>query len=126
MAIGTVNLYGQGNGNRSDKIEKLKIEFISEKLNLSPATKKEFWPVYNEYDNAKKVLFRKYRKQYRDQNLSMQDVELRMEREKEFMDLREKYINRFAKILTPVQLTDLKRAERQFKKLLLNRAKSRR
>lgn len=110
---------------RGSKIEKLKIAFISEKLNLSPKTAKEFWPIYNEYDHAKQMLFRKYKKKASGSNVSMQDIEYRMEREKEFLDLRKKYINRFDKILTPVQLADLKRAERQFKKLILNRAKSR-
>ncbi len=112
---------GQGTGSKHDKIQNLKIAFISKKLNLSSKSSKEFWPIYNEYDNAKQRLFRKYRRKY--QKLSMQDIEHRMEREKEFLDLRKKYINRFAKILTPVQIADLKRSERQFKKLLLKRAK---
>ncbi len=114
-------LSGYAQRDRHEKIEKLKFEFISKQLNLSPKTAEDFWPVYNEYDNAKQMLFRKYRNKYREENLSMDDVEFRMEREKEFMELREKYINRFAKILSPVQLTDLKRAETQFKKVLLNR-----
>jgi Spy/CpxP family protein refolding chaperone len=116
----------QHTGNKHDKIENLKIAFLSKKLNLSNKTAQEFWPVYNQYDNAKQRLFRKYRSQYKGQQLSMQDVEHRMEREKEFLELRKKYINRFAKILTPVQLTDLKRSERQFKKLLLKRVQRRR
>lgn len=114
-------LSGYAQRDRHEKIEKLKFEFISKQLNLSPKTAEDFWPVYNEYDNAKQMLFRKYRNKYHEENLSMDDVEFRMEREKEFMELREKYINRFAKILSPVQLTDLKRAETQFKKVLLNR-----
>lgn len=114
-------LSGYAQRDRHEKIEKLKFEFISKQLNLSPKTAEDFWPVYNEYDNAKQMLFRKYRNKYREENLSMDDVEFRMEREKEFMELREKYINHFAKILSPVQLTDLKRAETQFKKVLLNR-----
>lgn len=118
----TLGAYAQPGGNRHDKIQNLKIAFISKKLNLSSKSAKEFWPVYNQYDNAKQRLFRKYRSKYRDQKLSMQDIEHRMEREKEFLDLRKKYINRFAKILTPVQIADLKRSERQFKRLLLKRA----
>ena len=109
-------------GDRRGKLEKLKIAFITEKLNLSPETAKEFWPVYNEYDNAKQILFRKYKRKAAGQNLSMQDIEHRMEREKEFLDLRKKYITRLGKILTPVQIADLKRSERQFKKLVLRRA----
>ena len=118
----SLSSFGQGTGNRHDKIQNLKIAFISKKLNLSSQSAKSFWPVYNQYDNAKQRLFRKYRKKYGAQKLSMQDIEHRMEREKEFLDLRKKYINRFAKILTPVQIADLKRSERQFKKLLLKRA----
>jgi len=115
----------QPNGNKHDKIENLKIAFLSKKLNLSPKTAQEFWPIYNQYDNAKQRLFRKYKQQFRKQNLSMQDVEYRMEHEKEFLELRKKYINRFDRVLTPVQLTDLKRSERQFKKLLLKRVQRR-
>lgn len=113
----------QGPTNRRDKIESLKIAFISKKLNLSPSKSKDFWPIYNEYDNAKQRLFRKYRRKYSSQKLSMEDVEHRMEREKEFLDLRKKYILRFSKVLNPVQIADLKRSERQFKKLLLKRTR---
>ena len=120
MLFATANSFAQGRGH--DKIEKLKFEYITKSLNLSTQQADEFWPVYNEYDNAKQMLFRKYKRDAKDDNLSNQDVEHRMEREKEFLDLRTKYINRFSKILTPVQLTDLKRAEREFKKILLRRS----
>jgi len=124
-SIMSLSSLAQPNGNKHDKIENLKIAFLSKKLNLSPKTAQEFWPIYNQYDNAKQRLFRKYKQQFRKQNLSMQDVEYRMEHEKEFLELRKKYINRFDRVLTPVQLTDLKRSERQFKKLLLKRVQRR-
>mgnify|MGYP000117477614 CR=1 FL=1 len=125
VSILSISAIAQPTGNRHNKIENLKIAFITKKLNLSEKTAHEFWPIYNQYDHAKQRLFRKYKKQYSSQNLSMQDVEHRMEREKEFLELRKKYINRFAKVLSPVQLTDLKRSERQFKKLLLKRMQRR-
>jgi Spy/CpxP family protein refolding chaperone len=125
VSILSITATAQHTGNRHDKIENLKIAFITKKLNLTEKTAQDFWPIYNQYDHAKQRLFRKYKKQYRSQNLSMQDVEHRMEREKEFLELRKKYINRFDKVLSPVQLTDLKRAERQFKKLLLKRMQRR-
>jgi len=122
LAMTSMNSDAQTHTNRRDKIESLKIAFIAKKINLSPSKSQDFWPIYNEYDNAKQSLFRKYRRKYKSENLSMQDVEHRMEREKEFLDLRKKYINRFSKVLTPVQIADLKRSERQFKKLLLKRS----
>lgn len=123
LLISSGDAKAQSSSSRHDKIEGLKIAFISKKLNLSDKKAAEFWPIYNEYDHAKQSLFRKYRKQFKSENLSMQDVEHRMEREKEFLDLRKKYINRLSKVLTPIQIADLKRSERQFKKLLLSRSK---
>ncbi len=125
ITLFSFSAFAQGTGSKHDKIENLKIAFLTKKLNLSNKTAQDFWPIYNEFDHSKQRLFRKYKQQYREQNLSMQDVEHRMEREKEFLQLRKKYINRFAKVLTPVQLTDLKRSERQFKKLLLKRVQRR-
>ncbi len=113
------NIFAQ----RAEKIEKLKMDFIAEKLNLSTQTANDFWPVYNEYDNAKQILFSKFRAQKQNEKDDLQAVEHRMEREKEFLELREKYINRFSKILTPVQLSDLHRAERDFKNLVLRKIK---
>lgn len=123
VCTSSIDAKAQNATSRHEKIEGLKIEFISKKLNLSPKKAQEFWPIYNEYDHAKQSLFRKYRREYKSQSLSMEDVEHRMEREKEFLDLRTKYINRLSKVLTPVQIADLKRSERQFKKLLLSRSK---
>lgn len=117
-----LSLQSNAQSSRYDKIEELKIAFISKQLNLSPKQSQDFWPIYNEYDHAKQGLFRKYRKMFEADKLSMQDVEQRMEREKEFIDLKNKYINRFSKVLTPIQIADLKSAERQFKKLLLSRS----
>jgi len=126
LLYASFSMKAQHKVNKHDKIENLKIAFLSKKLNLSEETAQDFWPIYNQYDHAKQRLFRKYKHQYREQKLSMQDVEHRMEREKEFLLLRKKYINRFAKVLSPVQLMDLKRSERQFKKLLLKRVQRRR
>jgi hypothetical protein len=40
-----------GNGQRQEKIQALKIAFITQKLKLTPAEAEKFWPVYNQYNN---------------------------------------------------------------------------
>ena len=39
-----------------DKIEKLRIAFLTEELNLSVEDSQKFWPVYNEYQTIKKQI----------------------------------------------------------------------
>ena len=36
---------------RAEKIQSLKIAFITQKLQLTPDEAQKFWPVYNQYDN---------------------------------------------------------------------------
>lgn len=40
---------GPGGGGQGDKIEALRIAFISQRLNLTPEEAQKFWPVYNQY-----------------------------------------------------------------------------
>ncbi|PHR99293.1 MAG: hypothetical protein COA80_04135 [Leeuwenhoekiella sp.] len=41
--------YGQ-NDERHERIKALKVPFITEKLELTPAEAEKFWPIYNSYD----------------------------------------------------------------------------
>ena len=48
---------GGGNGeNRGEKIEALKIAFITQRLNLTPEEAQKFWPVFNQYESEMKTL----------------------------------------------------------------------
>ena len=38
-----------------EKIQSLKIAFITQKLQLTPDEAQKFWPVYNQYDNEIRV-----------------------------------------------------------------------
>lgn len=41
--------YGQ-DGDRHERIKALKVPFITEQLELTPAEAEKFWPIYNSYD----------------------------------------------------------------------------
>ncbi len=50
----SMNLVAQSSGRKEmkDKIRILKVEFITEKLNLSSVEAEKFWPIYNAFDRA--------------------------------------------------------------------------
>lgn len=50
----TMNLMAQHTGRKGmkDKIRTLKVEFITEKLDLSSGEAESFWPIYNAFDKA--------------------------------------------------------------------------
>lgn len=49
------NNYKEG----KEKIESMKIAFLTEKLNLTPLEAQKFWPVYNKYDDIRRTEFRR-------------------------------------------------------------------
>jgi len=45
-------MLGEDRKDRKERIEVLKIQFITEKLDLTPSEAESFWPVYEEYNKA--------------------------------------------------------------------------
>jgi len=97
--------------NGREKIQALKVAFITQKLHLTPSEAQKFWPVYNQYDNEIGQL----RATKRDGDV--------LENEEKLLDIRKKYKPSFEKILGPERLNDLYNAERDFRKVLIQRLK---
>jgi len=102
----------QGNGR--EKIQALKVAFITQKLHLTAAEAEKFWPVYNQYDDE--IM------QVRTNNRNGDIIE----KEQQVLDIRKKYRPSFEKILGPQRLNDLYSAEADFRKVLIQRLKERR
>jgi hypothetical protein len=104
----------QENGQRSEKIQALKIAFITQRLHLTSSEAEKFWPVYNEYTNEIRSLRA---------NNKEGDV---LDNEQKLLDIRKKYKPLFEKIIGPQRLNDLFNAERDFRNALLKRLKEQR
>lgn len=104
----------RGNGQRAEKIQELKIAFISQKLNLTPSEAERFWPVYNEYNSEIRNL------RANNKNGDVLDNEQRL------LDIRKKYKPDFDRILGAQRSNDLFNAERQFRNILIQRLKNQR
>jgi hypothetical protein len=95
-----------------EKIQSLKIAFITQKLQLTPVEAQKFWPIYNEYDN-----------EIRGIELSSDPNPLG--KEEKLLDVRKKYLGEFEKILGPDKTNRLFNAERDFRGILIRRLQNR-
>lgn len=103
-------LHAQDDENsRGEKIEALKIAFITQKLNLSTDEAQKFWPVYNQYEQEIR-------------NIKGGEV---IANEERLLNIRKKYKPSFEKILGPQKLNNLFTAERDFRGVLIRRLKNR-
>jgi hypothetical protein len=91
----------EGAGNR---IEALKIAFITKKLNLSPEEAQNFWPIYNNYSAEMR--------QARLAQRTNRATEL--ETEEKILSIRKKYSVEFRKALSQEKIDTFFRSEKDF------------
>lgn len=105
----------QGNrGGRTEKVDALKIAFLTQKLELTSAEAEKFWPVYNQYEDE----IQSVRKENRNGDM--------LDGEQKLLDTRKKYKGSFEKILGPQKLNTLYSAEKEFRTILIKRLKDKR
>ncbi len=117
---------------RGDRIQAAKVAYITSKLNLSTSQAQQFWPLYNEFEEARKKI-RKQIRQLRIDNMVLDgsDEELKADIRKLFalrmeeLQLEKTYSEKFLTVLSPKQLAEYYRSEKEFTRLLLKRLKDR-
>jgi hypothetical protein len=121
---------GKYSPEQKEKIEALKVSFLTEKMNLTPEEAQKFWPVYNKYKEERKALKQDMRENKGEKpdfnTMSDQDLNNMMEqkfvREQKELDLKKKYLAEFKKVLPVKKVALLYQAEDEFKKHLLQQA----
>ena len=109
-----------------DKVEALRMAFISKKLELTSAENERFWPVYNEYNDKVKAIKRNLRQSYvrKGENLSDADAEelilLETQSKQAELDLYKSYSEKLKAIIGVKKLAKLHRAEEEFKREIIN------
>ena len=116
-----------------EKIESARIALITERLELTPSQAEKFWPVYREYQerlNSLRMEFRQAQGGVRKDNLSEEEsrkmVELGLQLKEQQLSLEKTYSDRLSKIITNRQLLALRKAEDDFRRMLLERLERRR
>lgn len=109
---------------KREKIESLKIAFITKKLDLSPEDSQLFWPVYNQYQREISDLIMQRRAAHKDTDADTIDEDLDIEGK--IVDVRKKYRKEFSRVLSPEKINQFYQAEREFREELIKQLKSRR
>jgi len=123
---------GKYSPEQREKIEALKVSFLTDKMNLTPEEAQKFWPVYNKYKEEMKALRQDKREAKPDGEPksmdAMSDAEINQLIEQKFifeqkeLDLKKKYLAEYKKVLPVKKVAALYRAEDDFKKHLLQQA----
>jgi hypothetical protein len=115
------------------KIESARIALITERLELTPEQAEKFWPVYREYTQQRQQL----REEFQSTRKSVDGKQLSDEESKKLLDaglkLKERqlqldrtYTERLNRVITNRQILALRKAEDDFRQMILQRLENRR
>lgn len=114
--------------NAREKIEAAKIALITERLNLTPEQAQKFWPVYNEYSKKQQELRRTFENAKRNHNAQTATdeetkklLDLGIKTKEQALQLEKQYSDRLLKVIDNRQLLGLRKAENDFKEMILKR-----
>lgn len=115
------------------KVEAARIGLISQRLGLTPDQAEKFWPIYNEFNLKRMEKRQEYRQAQRQINPNNPDpqkegdlVTLGLKIKQDELNLEKDYSGRIMKVVTAQQFLSLRKAEQEFKTLILNQLQQRR
>ena len=120
---------------KREKLQALKVAYLTDQLSLTPEEAQSFWPLYNELEEKMKAIRnaqRENRHNARKNHETMSDAELaasidkELEFEQQELNLKKEYNVRFKKILPIRKVAKLHASEQGFKRELLKGARDRR
>lgn len=102
LFLGSFQLVTQAQQRDGERLEALKVAFLTKKLSLNPEEAQKFWPVYNEYQTE----LRKARQDSRGGD--------EIKREERLLQVRKKYQTSFTKALSADRANQFFKAEKEF------------
>ncbi|MDB5227118.1 MAG: hypothetical protein JWN78_1311 [Bacteroidota bacterium] len=114
----------------NEKVEALKIAFITKRLQLTTDEAQKFWPLYNQYEAEKKQIREStmgtIKQLKEDGEFTNAEADQAISKYVEFksrdLDLTKKYVGLFKGVLPSVKVAKLVTAEEHFKKMLIKQA----
>jgi hypothetical protein len=91
-----------------ERLESLRIAFITKQLQLTPQEAEKFWPVYNSYDDEMRKMVRDHRQK------GGSEIDL----EEKILAMHKKYRPDFLKVISEQKFDKLMVAERQWRDML--------
>lgn len=104
-----------------EKVEALRISYITQKLELSPNEAEKFWPIYNEYHAKLDALKKNMRQSFRKLSVTLTEKEaeelyyLDLQTKQAELDLHKLYSEKIKGVIGLTKTVKLKIAEGEFK-----------
>lgn len=115
------------------KIESAKIALISERLELTPDQAEKFWPLYKAYDqNRRKIKkdIRVERKNFNPNEATEEEnkrmLQMTAKAKQQEFELEAAFTNEILDVISPRQFNNLKKAEIDFREIILKKIKAKR
>ena len=103
-----------------ERIEALKVSYITQKLDLTTEEAQRFWPVYNEYQKQVSALWRKKKQVQRENKDNPQEaLNKDLDYDAQILNIKKKYRKELTKVLPPDKVLALTQAEREFRERLI-------
>jgi Spy/CpxP family protein refolding chaperone len=108
-----------------EKINSLRIAYLTDKLGLTPDQAEKFWPIYREFAEKRKEIRSEFRdaakginKKNPDPKKQQELVDLSLKTKQRVLDLEKDYSGRLMKVVTAEQMLRLPNAEAEFRAYL--------
>ncbi len=134
MLTGLTNVQAQNKPNKKNQVEKeakineLRVKYFNDKLALTDAEQKAFWPLFDEYKLKDKNLRDSFQKKYKKNAIVFMDDKKSEEYLNALLKLKDdesalyrEYINKFKKVLPIKKVAMLPTLEKEFKKEILQK-----
>jgi Spy/CpxP family protein refolding chaperone len=124
------NMVAQDKSEHRERIKALKTAHITEGLNLTAKEAQQFWPIYNEFDEKRRELYRRERSKVQNAECLTEEkanthLQEYVEIEREDYLLKKKYYNDLKKIFTAQRIMKLKQVEDEFNQKMMREYRAR-
>lgn len=116
-----------------EKVEAARIGMITNRLGLTPEQAEKFWPIYREFSQKRQEFRQEFRQAQQgidpnnpDQKKQQDLVNFGLQLKQKELDLEKDYSGRIMTVITVQQLLSLRKAEQDFRQLVLNQLQQRR
>lgn len=120
-------LIAQDRREHYERIEAIKVAFITKKLDLTSEEAQNFWPIYNKYQKELMELMKKRREYRQRTDIAPNDkINTDLTYESKMLDLKKKYKKIYLKAIPAEKVLLLYQAEREFREHLIKQLNHRR
>lgn len=131
ILFSSLNMVAQDKSEHRERIKALKTAYITEGLKLTATEAQQFWPIYNEFDEKRRNLYRQERAEVQNMECMSEEkansqLEEYVEIERQDYLLKKKYYNDLKKIFSARRIMQLKKIEDEFNEKMMREYRERR